>query len=599
MDDKIYNEIKKKADEQFKEYLEQFKQTGNDKDYDKFFTLLFKDIIKIDITNNRSDYIQIIDNQNYCISFFDIYNEKLKYIQSNNSSIFLERIKELIQQQNKILLKKIVECKEHLEIIKKCYINLILSEKTSFNDNTELSFKSKSVLTSNNNIENLEIGEVFTRYMFYILGDKTKITSSAKVGGFYNNIFNFIDIPSLSMSTFKDWPLQVQNFILIIFLINLLFNSNSNYGDIFNETKMKANINELKKIESQKKDNKGKKDNKSKKDKKKQRGGGNKKGKSKKEKQPKQGDLSKFLNSPIKKNNKPQSKKNNKSEKKTNSKTNSSTIKKKLIESLKHVTLYKTYYSDFEDKIVEYFKQFIKINICDIPSPSFPISIKVPLFDSKEINLKEYYSKIPKNTTTGKQNITEITCGDKTKSDSLFSGFKYDIFQTLTAFDDSDNLKELINISKKVKEKVIFLLFSLYSRKKYLYEEYINSCSRIFQIQITENNKSSTTTTKTNNKSPTQKNQSAALIKNNHYENKIRKNKDIQDKKDLIIIQKMNPKQKNDYIKIKHTLNVLSKRMKELETSGYNDTQNDMKKLKYERMYHNLIIKQRQITSSF
>ena len=572
MDDKIYNEIKKKADEQFKEYLEQFKAPGNDKDYEKLFTLLFKDIIKIDITNNRSDYIQIIDNQNYCISFFDIYNEKLKYIQSNNSSIFLERIKELIQQQNKTLLKKIVECKEHLEIIKKCYINLILSDKTSFNDNAELSFKSKSVLTSNNNIENLEIGEVFTRYIFYILGDKTKITSSVKINGFYNNIFNFIDIPSLSMSTFKDWPLQVQNFILIIFLINLLFNSNSNYSDIFNETKIKANINELKKIESQK-NNK------------------NKKGKSKKEKQPKQGDLGKFLNSPIKKNNPlKDNKKNDKSQK-----TNSSTIKKKLIESLKHVTLYKTYYSDFEDKILEYFKQFIKITICDTGSASFPISIKVPIFDSKDINLKDFYSKIPKNATTGKQNITEITCSDKTKIDSLFSGFKYDIFQTLTAFDDSDNFKELINISKKVKEKVIFLLFSLYSRKKYLYEEYINSCSRIFQIK--ENNKS-TTNTKTNNKSSTQKNQSTPS-KSNHFENKIRKNKDIQDKKDLIIIQKMNPKQKNDYIKIKHTLNILSKRMKELETSGYNDTQNDMKKLKYERMYHNLIIRQRQITSSF
>jgi hypothetical protein len=119
-------------------------------------------------------------------------------------------------------------------------------------------------------------------------------------------------------------------------------------------------------------------------------------------------------------------------------------------------------------------------------------------------------------------------------------------------------------MSKKVKEHVIFLLFSLYSRKKYLYEEYINSCSRIFQIQITENNKSTTNTntkTKTNNKQSTQKNQSTP-VKNNHFENKIRKNKDIQDKKDLIIIQKMNPKQKNDYIKIKHTLNVLSKRMK-------------------------------------
>ena len=469
MDDKIYNEIKKKADEQFKEYLGQFKQAGNEKDYDKFITLIFKDIIKVDITNNRSDYIQIIDNKNYCTSFFDIYNEKLKYIQSNNSSIFLERIKELIQQQNKSLLKKIVECKEHLEIIKKCYINLILSEKTSFNDNTELSFKSKSVLTSNNNIENLEIGEVFTRYMFYILGDKTKIPSSAKINGFYNNIFDFIDITGLKINNFKNWPLQVQNFILIIFLINLLFNSNSNYGDIFNENKMKANINELKKIESQKKDNKVKKNNKSKKEKKKQRGGGgNKKGKSKKEKKYKQDNIDDIINRNTKKN-QPQSKKNDKSEKKTNSKTNSSNLKKKLIESLKHVALYKTYYSDFEDKIVQYFKQFIKINYCDIPSPTFPISIKVPLFDSKEINLKDFYSKIFKDKLTGKQNIIEITCGDKTEIDSLFSGFKYDIFQTLTAFDDSDNFKELINISKKIKEKVIFLLFSLYSRKKYLY----------------------------------------------------------------------------------------------------------------------------------
>ena len=589
MDDKIYNEIKKKADEQFKVYIELFKQTDNNKDFDKFFTLLFKDIIKVDIPNNKNDYIQIIDNPNYCTSFFDIYNEKLKYIQSNNSSIFLEKIKELIQQQNKTLLKKIAECKEHLEIIKKCYINLILSEKTSFNDTTELSFKSKSVLTSNNNLENLEIGEVFTRYMFYILGDKTKITSSSKIGGFYNNLFGFINIGGI-IDNYKDWSFQVQNFILIIFLINLLFNSTSNYSDIFNETKIKANINELKKIETQKKNNKNKKDKKDK-NKKKQKGGGKKD--KPKQKIKRSANLN-ILDKPFKKNNPSQSKKNNKFQKTTNTKTNSSNIKKKIIESLKQVSLYKNYYSEFEDEIIKYFKKYIENNVCNIPGTTeFSISIKVPIFDNKEINLKDFYSKIFKNIT-GKQNITKLGCGDKTGIDSLFSGFKFDIFQTLIAFDNSDNFKELINISKKVKEKVIFLLFNLYSKKKYLYEEYINSCSRIFQIQVTENNKT-TANTKTNNKTSTQKNKES---RKNNYQNKDIRNKDIKNKKELIFIQKLNPKQKNDYIKIKHTLNLLSKRMKELDTSGYNDAQNDMKKLKYEKMYHNLIIRQRQLVNS-
>jgi hypothetical protein len=370
-----------------------------------------------------------------------------------------------------------------------------------------------------------------------------------------------------------------------------LFNSTSNYSDIFNENKIKANINELKKLEVQKKNNK--KDKKDK-NKKKQKGGG-KKDKSKKEKpRTDAGYLATILNNPSKKNNQQQSKKNNKSQKKTNTKTNSSNLKKKIIESLKQVSLYKIYYSEFEDEIIKYFKEYIKVNICNIPGTTdFPISIKVPIFDNKEINLKEFYSKIHKNLT-GKQNITRLGCADKTGGDSLFSGFKFDIFQTLIAFDNSDNFKDLFDISKKIKEKVIFLLFTLYSRKKYLYEEYINSCSRIFQIEVKENNKS-TNNKKTNNKSSIQKNKEPVMA---NYENKIKKNKDIQNKKELIILQKFNSKQKNDYIKIKHTLNLLSKRMKELETSGYNDNQNDIKKLKYEKMYHNLIIRQRQLVSS-
>lgn len=607
MDDKVYNEIKRKADIQFKEYLQLFEENINEKDYDKLFTLLFKDIIKVDLSNvnSKAKYKEIINNPSYCSSFFDIYNERLKYFQSNNSSIFLDKLKEFIQQQNKSLLKKISECKENIEIIKKYYINLILSEKTSFNNTTELSFKNKSVLSSSNSTENLEIGEVFTRYIFYILGGKTTIAKSSKRVDFYNELFNFIHIPSdnpngtpidianLKINDFKDWPFQVKYFVLIIFLINTLFNQNSNYGDIFNENKIKSNITELKKIE--------KSINKKKNSSKKKQKGGNKKKKFKKNKQKLANDfLNKILGSP-KKNNSTRNKKNNSTH---NNKNSSSHLKKKIIESLKQVSLYKIYYTGFELKIIDYFTNYILTHECKSnKTQKFPISSKIRIFDLKEVNLKDFYnSKIIKNST-GKQNVVEYSC-DRIKY--LFSsGFKYDIFQTLTIFEDTDKFKDLINISKKLKEKVILLLFYLYSMKKYLYEEYINSCVRIFDIKITENNKSGTNSkvgtnnkSSVNNKVGTNNKSGANKLLTHKNNSKNTKDKIIENKKELIILKKLNPQQKNEYIKIKHTLNILSKKIKVLEETGHNDTQNDMKKLKYEKMYHNLIIKKMKITNS-
>jgi len=431
----------------------------------------------------------------------------------------------------------------------------------------------------------LEIGEVFTRYIFYILGGKTTIAPTSKRVDFYNNLFNFINvditIPNLKIDDFKDWPFQVKYFVLIIFLINTLFNQNSNYGDIFNENKIKSNITELKKIE--------KSINKKKNSSKKKQKGGNKKKKSKKS----SGQLNKILNAPS-------SKKNNST---YNKKNNSSHLKKKIIESLKQVSLYKIYYTGFEVKITQYFTNYIFTRNCGSNlTERFPISNKITTFDSKEVNLKDFYSKIPKNAT-GKQNIIEYSCD---RIDYLFSsGFKYDIFQTLTIFEDTDKFKDLINISKKLKEKVILLLFSLYSMKKYLYEEYINSCVRIFDIRITENNKAEANSkVGTNNKSGVNSkvgtnNKSGAnklLTRKNNSKNT--KDKIIENKKELIILKKLNPQQKNEYIKIKHTLNILSKKIKILEETGHNDTQNDMKKLKYEKMYHNLIIKKMKITNN-
>jgi len=64
----------------------------------------------------------------------------------------------------------------------------------------------------------------------------------------------------------------------------------------------------------------------------------------------------------------------------------------------------------------------------------------------------------------------------------------------------------------------------------------------------------------------------------------------------LIFIKKLNSQQKTEFIKIKNTLNVLTKKIKELDEFGKNDIKNDMKKLKLEKKYHNLIIKKLKIS---
>ena len=120
------------------------------------------------------------------------------------------------------MLKKIVECNDHIQLIKKYYISLILHDKTSFNDTSELLFKNKTVLTLDNNIENLEIGEVFTRYIFYLLDKNKKVNNSSKKDWYKDIIpskFKSGVDPDTLNSDINIWPFQVQNFILIISIL--------------------------------------------------------------------------------------------------------------------------------------------------------------------------------------------------------------------------------------------------------------------------------------------------------------------------------------------------------------------------------------------
>jgi hypothetical protein len=602
MDDKITKDLIKDSDKLYKELIELFDKNAltDQLEYIKF---LFNDIIIYDPTS-LNKYIEISKNINECIPFFDSYNEKIK-LKYGSNDLFLNKIKEIIQERNKSILKKIVECDEHIEIIKKYYIKLFFSSNFIDNNKSELIFKNKTVLTLGNDVNNQKLGEIFSRYIFYLIYERNKaVLDNPNINYWYNNanvsgrdLFSannilyqhFIPIPPLAgapgVAPANQWRYNEKYFILIIFLINLLFNSNSNYIDIFNEDKIKLNIKELKKVDKPKNNTKKVQVQKLK------HKGGNKK--------PKQNAITAII-SP--------SSKNKKTEKIGNN--NSSNLKKKIKDCIKNIPELNTKCELFKNNSITIFKAIINRRDCDdpaaVPPQTFPISRDIPsIFGFKTINLKNFYNDIINSTT--KREIHDCPCN---RINSLFNNeFKFDIFQTLLVFDEQQNIKDLTDQIPNLKKKVISLLYSLYSKKKTLYKEYLNSCDRIFQIKSKENNKQSQQKNqeqlnkeKKNQEKLNQerlnkekKNQEKQRI---YIENKIKKNKKIEEKKDLIFIKKLNSQQKTEFIKIKNTLNVLTKKIKKLDEIGQNDIKNDMKKLKLEKKFHNLIIKKLKISKN-
>lgn len=496
---KIIEEIKKRSGNYYKSNLEFF-EFNKESDVKHFINLIFSDIVNIEQIP-ANELFDVIKDPRIAENFFNKYNEKIMYFK-NGANIYTEEIKLRIKEKVKQLLKKIIECNSHIELIKKSYVDLVISNRLSSKNINELSLKNKSVLFLDDKKERYKIAEILTRYMITILTSQqsnNKKASNSDINIYYNDseLFNFIDLSGPTINDkYNDWVPQTKYFIVQLMLIDILFDQNSDFKKLFNSDTLKKYIDEF--IKPDKKDEKSKnKEKKKNKNSKKRFSGGsastgstaeklmrefakeNKKNKKNKQKE------TKFSLPSFKTNNKKENKKEN---------SKSASLKKGYIEVMKNTeiknltmntTMNTIFYSKFKYLITSYFIKSIRNKYCSIGNnKKIQISANEdnPFYKSERLFYNNYFSSIPKNSS-GRQNITEYDCN---RIDSIFNDFKFNIFNSFIVFKNSDNYAILLTFIKKVKEYIIFILFSLYNTKKKIYEAYINSAKTIFLFDVNE-----------------------------------------------------------------------------------------------------------------
>ena len=141
--------------------------------------------------------------------------------------------------------------------------------------------------------------------------------------------------------------------------------------------------------------------------------------------------------------------------------------------------------------------------------------------------------------------------------------------------------------------KVLLLLFSLYIKKKYLYEAFINATSQIISINNIKLNNSLQSEKKNKGESS---NPSINNEEQDKYSSQIKTNKSIRIEKE--VLNKLNNKNKGTYVKINSNIKLIQKKIAILDEKYFNNVNYDIKKMQLEKIYHRLIIQKRDILNS-
>jgi hypothetical protein len=578
MDNKAFEELNEKSKIFFDKIINLFNK--NNTDVYLFINFLLQDIIPIKQMNKNSSLYsklnQIIKDSDI---FLEDYFDTLFYNNSNiNNSYLKNQIKLSIVEKIKDIKKKIQECDRDIEKIIKFFVYLKISKKIAVETVPDFIFSKKSILYIKDERESYSLGEVFSRYLFFLIGDKDSSNlEKSKPDNFYNkNIFDFIEA---DIKDFREWNFLVKYFPIHIYLIELLFHENSNYKVLFSKDTFINSIYDLSKMPSVEKN---KKDKKKKKDKR-QRGG------KKFKKEFKQKNLAKGIDDMlIKKNNKPYEKKewekkNNPYEKKYFNEKKNNEKKTKMIEICNKTTVNKL---NLKNSLINefhtiFFNKYIKPKLNAGVNNGVEININKMIknpFNNSEFMLKDYLLK--KSNRERKYINTEKDLAD------LNSNFKFDIFQILNTFKTQNNKTLLEDVLEKFKYNIIILLFCLYSIKKNLYTTYINIALNKFNINIEKINSPEN---KGNQKNITQNKEQSSMKPNNKLNNKS-------PNKTPDIYKNMNQPIKEKLIKIDKNINTLKHKIKEIES---HKMQNYEKKiLIVEEYIQKLILKKRDILKS-
>ena len=580
MDNKAFEELDEKSEIFFDKIINLFDK--NKTDSRLFINFLLQDIIPIkQINKNNSLYSklnQIIEEPDI---FLEDYFDTL--FDNNNNSYLQNQIKLSIEDKIKEIKKKIQECDRDIEKIIKFFVYLKISKKIAVETVPDFIFSKKSILYVKDERESYSLGEVFSRYLFFLIGEKDSSNiEKSKPDNFYNkSIFDFIEVDNVK--DFREWNFLIKYFPIHIHLIELFFHENSNYKVLFSKNTFINSIYDLSKMPTVEKNTKDKKK------KKKQRGGKKIKkqfGKNFEKKIDRE-----VLKNVFEKNNKPYEKKegekkNNPYEKKYFNEKKNNEKKTKMIEICNKTTVNKL---NLKNSLIDefhdiFFERYIQPQLPSGSNNSAIIDKNKEMenpFNHSKFNLLNFLlKKSDRERTYTKRDLT-----------TLKYNFKFDIFQILNIFKTQNNKTLLEDVLEKFKYNIIILLFSLYTIKKKLYTTYINIALNKFNINIEKINLPENKSIQKKNNIQN-KEQSSVKPNNKTVNNQNPKKHNYTPD----IYKNMNQPMKEKLIKVDKNINTLKHKIKELES---HKMQNYEKKiLIVEEYIQKLILKKRNILKS-
>ena len=241
MEDKENIFIKKLKDESINEFENFIPIIESEKKIkEAFYYFLYNDLIQVEINNiNSIDIDNIINNPTIIIEQYleNVYSNIL-----NSENDLLSELKKELTKKIITIKNKINECNNHIEIIKKEYINISLQKYLPINTiNTKnlFSFENKTVLCLfKKNEYNIILGEFFARTIFCSI-EKKLLNNSVNILDLYNNFYNDSEINSYidnsgKINDFKDIKINFKYWIILLFLIGQIFSNKSKYYLIFN-----------------------------------------------------------------------------------------------------------------------------------------------------------------------------------------------------------------------------------------------------------------------------------------------------------------------------------------------------------------------------
>jgi hypothetical protein len=452
-----------------------------------FYYFLYNDLININKNKNNIINFKNINIRSIIDDPINIIKDYFEDIKSKINIEYLDEFKKnIINKQNEIK-KKILECDNHINTIKKIYSNIYIKKFLPINSKDNTIFQNKSVLLINNYNYQYKLGLFFAKIIFCLIKIK-KGNDDSLLKTYFNNFFdvnnyheNYLDAKE-NINEFNNIDINFKYWVILVFLTGQFFSTDSNYYYIFNNLKFEEHISKLCVLQkSVIKNKKHKKDKKSKK----KSGGGN---------------ISE--------------KKKDINEKKDEKKDEKKNIKKSALDPIKfynivlkntfidnsNKSLYDIYYINFKENMKKYFIKDLNNyfdNYSLTENNSNHILLNNP-FDKNKEKLKLEDITDFKNKKIEKDNIKNV-----------FNNLKYNIFNFLKIYLNSENIEITNNFLSEVKKYIILLLFYLYNLKKKIYKDYLEITSEVFNIS--ENNK----TKKNNNKKSTENKKSIENKKNN------------------------------------------------------------------------------------